>query len=72
MWLLTKGESLKAQRTLGKLRGWPSQETCSSKEFKEMIAYTSSVVYDEDDNETGKCLFKKKTIIKPSAKTRTR
>ncbi|KAE9527569.1 hypothetical protein AGLY_012849 [Aphis glycines] len=52
MWLLTKGESLKAQRTLGKLRGWPSQETCSSKEFKEMIAYTSSVVYDEDDNET--------------------
>lgn len=52
MWLLTKGESLKAQRTLGKLRGWPSQETFSSKEFKEMIAYTSSVVYDEDDNET--------------------
>jgi len=57
MWLLTKGESLKAQRTLGKLRGWPSQETYSSKEFKEMIAYTSSMVYDEDNNETGKCLF---------------
>jgi len=70
MWLLTKGESLKAQQTLGKLRGWPSQETGSSKEFKEMIAYTSSVIYDDDDIETGRYLFL--IIIIPSMKTGTR
>ncbi|XP_029342820.1 facilitated trehalose transporter Tret1-like isoform X2 [Acyrthosiphon pisum] len=52
MWLLTKGKPLKAQRSLAKLRGWPSQETGSSKEFKEMIAYTSTVVHDNDDIET--------------------
>ncbi|XP_008184642.1 facilitated trehalose transporter Tret1 isoform X2 [Acyrthosiphon pisum] len=51
MWLLTKGKSLKAQRTLAKLRGWPSQETGSSKEFKEMIAFTSTAVHDNDDIE---------------------
>jgi len=54
--LLTKGEPLKAQRTLGKLRGWPSHETGSSREFREMIAYTSTVVHDDDDIETGRSL----------------
>ncbi|XP_029346023.1 facilitated trehalose transporter Tret1 isoform X2 [Acyrthosiphon pisum] len=50
MWLLTKGEPLKAQQTLGKLRGWPSHETFSSKEFREMIAYTSTTMVHEDDD----------------------
>jgi len=40
MWLLTKGKKEKAQKTLGKLRGWVSHEKCSS-EFREMIIYTS-------------------------------
>lgn len=58
MWLLTKGESLKAQRTLGKLRGWPTHETGSSKEFREMIAYTSTtIVHEDDDIETGRYLI---------------
>ncbi|XP_015374830.1 PREDICTED: facilitated trehalose transporter Tret1-like isoform X2 [Diuraphis noxia] len=52
MWLLTKGEPLKAQRTLGKLRGWSSHETGSSKEFREMIAYTSTVVHGSEDIDT--------------------
>jgi len=53
MWLLAKGEPLKAQRTLGKLRGWSSHETGTSKEFREMIAYTSTVVHDGEDIDTG-------------------
>jgi len=53
MWLLTKGKTLKAQRTLGKLRGWPSHETSSSKEFREMLAYTSTAVPDDDDMDIG-------------------
>jgi hypothetical protein len=40
MWLLTKGKHEKAQKTLGKLRGWVSHELCSN-EFREMIVYTS-------------------------------
>lgn len=40
MWLLVKGKPEKAQKTLGKLRGWVSHEKCSS-EFREMTAYTS-------------------------------
>lgn len=58
MWLLTKGEPLKAQKTLGKLRGWPSHETFSSKEFREMIAYTSTTMVhrEDDDTETGRYL----------------
>jgi len=58
MWLLTKGEPLKAQQTLGKLRGWQSHETGSSKEFREMIAYTSTtMVHEDDDTETGRYLI---------------
>lgn len=41
MWLLTKGETEKARRTLGKLRGWVSHDKCAH-EFHEMVVFTSS------------------------------
>lgn len=41
MWLLNKGKTEKARRTLGKLRGWVSHDTCAH-EFQEMVVFTSS------------------------------
>lgn len=40
MWLLARGKTEKAQRTLGKLRGWVSRDKCLN-EFQEMVVYTS-------------------------------
>lgn len=41
MWLLAKGKTEKAQKTLGKLRGWVSHDKCSD-EFQEMIVFSSN------------------------------
>lgn len=41
MWLLTRGKPEKAQRTLGKLRGWVSHDKCLN-EFQEMMVFTSN------------------------------
>lgn len=41
MWLLSKGKNEKAQRTLGKLRGWVTHDKCSD-EFHEMVVFVSA------------------------------
>ncbi|CAH1713748.1 facilitated trehalose transporter Tret1-like isoform X2 [Aphis gossypii] len=41
MWLLSKGKTEKAHRTLGKLRGWVSHDKCSN-EFHEMVVFVSA------------------------------
>ncbi|VVC30787.1 Sugar transporter, conserved site,Major facilitator superfamily domain,Major facilitator, sugar [Cinara cedri] len=54
MWLLTKGKTDKAKRTLGKLRGWVTYEKCSC-EFQEMVVYTSTNINTNSQTiETGK------------------
>ncbi|VVC39589.1 Sugar transporter, conserved site,Major facilitator superfamily domain,Major facilitator, sugar [Cinara cedri] len=47
MWLLSKGKTDKARKTLCKLRGWETEEKCA-KEFEEMVEYVSSSTTTEE------------------------
>ncbi|XP_060837389.1 facilitated trehalose transporter Tret1-like isoform X2 [Rhopalosiphum padi] len=71
LWLLSKGKNEKAQRTLGKLRGWVTHDKCSN-EFHEMVVFMSANKNSTNDKNGSKndseCSWKqlfKPDVLKP-------